>query len=447
MTTATKPRRTKTEREIAKHLACAPRVPGRCYKIAEAGVGMDVISSPAIDPGDMSVTATINTPAIDRDDEVILPSGVDVTNYTTNPVVLWEHGWGGIDTPIAKCEDQQGNLALEMSETEIVGTAYFTDRDMTSYQIFSLIDAGIIRATSIHVLPRPNTAQFKNLEDGRRIVVFPDTEMVEWSFGRIGVNPEAVRKICDDRKIAGEKIAESLLKSLSRFAAPRPSSDARLPRGKAMDPGMKPEDEFAEAEGMPEEDKPVDNPEEAPAPEEESDDMGKMKPSERFLSAVGEGIAALKGMVEAGEMEIENPDALTYAADLKEKLAAMESDCETARSGMGGGEKTKKTKKSVSADDAAAMRQFVRKGGANPLRVDGWAARLDRVCRSKSLTDLERAELEEVATGLRRAKSQAKAPEPVAKTVSPEVEGVKSTFGENRQQLEALKGRLASLSS
>lgn len=48
-----------------------------------------------------AVVAVITTDTIDRDNEIVVPGGVDTTAYLANPVVLYQHnGWS---TPVGKC--------------------------------------------------------------------------------------------------------------------------------------------------------------------------------------------------------------------------------------------------------------------------------------------------------------------------------------------------------
>ena len=190
-------------------------LPGAIYKLA-AGLAQDQIVRPAIDLAQMRVDAVICTPAVDRQGDVIAPRGVDAEHYAQNPVVLWEHGFDPhFSAPIAKCQRPDGSLALSITEGAVEGSAYFTDKTLESSQIFALIAEGIVRATSIHVLPKapPRTA----LIGGQQADIYEQTELLEWSFGRVGVNPEAVAKLLHRGRLDGRQIMEPLKKSLLPF--------------------------------------------------------------------------------------------------------------------------------------------------------------------------------------------------------------------------------------
>ena len=76
-------------------------------------------TQPVVDERLMSARAVINTPREDREGDVIVPRGVHLENYRNNPVVLWEHGLGELTRPIAKCQQPDGKLALDVSDPRI----------------------------------------------------------------------------------------------------------------------------------------------------------------------------------------------------------------------------------------------------------------------------------------------------------------------------------------
>ncbi len=197
-------------------------------KLADGSLLRGQVVSPSVDIQRMRATAIICTPAVDREQEVILPEGVDFTNYVLNPTVLWEHGLDSVITvPIAKCEDSSGKLALRMNGNRLEGDAYFTNKVRESEQIFDLIVEKIVRATSIHVIP--TGGKKKASINGVNATVYPQSSMVEWSWGRLGVNPEAVLKMLNKGRLAGSAIVPALAKSLQPFAAKRDRSTVQVP--------------------------------------------------------------------------------------------------------------------------------------------------------------------------------------------------------------------------
>lgn len=192
---------------------------GTIYKLKANTVGMTVDARPSIDRNRMSARACINTAAIDRDAEQILPMGVQTDNYRKNPVVLWGHGLEPLlSFPIAKCEHPNGELALTKTEEAIVADAYFTNRLKESEQVFALIDEGIVRGASIHVDPIKNSLRRHNGHTYREI---SESDLLEWSWGGIPVNPECVRKLLSTNRISGSSLSDSIRRSLMPYASPR----------------------------------------------------------------------------------------------------------------------------------------------------------------------------------------------------------------------------------
>lgn len=203
----------------------------------------------SINGKDMTASARINTDAIDYQRGVILASGVGIENYRNNPIVLFEHGLSSIAYPIATSENPDtGELAVDRQDFHIDATSWFSQRLEEAYQVFALIDEGIIRATSIQVVPYKKA--YYTDQDGERYEVTEESDMVEWSWCAMGVNPEALRRSMVDP--SSERIkealalqcdgAEAVLKrgSLggSRLLAPiRKSLKALVPKANATSPG------------------------------------------------------------------------------------------------------------------------------------------------------------------------------------------------------------------
>ncbi|MCR9295570.1 MAG: hypothetical protein NXI32_22870 [bacterium] len=154
-----------------------------------------------IDPSNLSARFRICTPRVDREGEIIEPSGVDWTDYANTGVVKYEHGFTGIPLPIAKSIDQNGVLHVQydFEEDAIYARAFHSQRDELSYQMFGLIEEGFLRAASIHVLPLPEGSH--QAPDGRTYA--GASQMIEWSECTVGVNPDAYAKaLTKDSKLS-----------------------------------------------------------------------------------------------------------------------------------------------------------------------------------------------------------------------------------------------------
>lgn len=153
---------------------------------------LDVVENPIVSITEMSASACINTDAIDYQGEAILAGGVRVGNYLNNPIVLYEHGKGPIAVPIGISESPSGDLMIERSDFDIHATCYFSQTLPVARQLFGLVDEGVLRATSIHVMPSKKSMYIGS--DGRKYPVTEESDLIEWSWCMFGVNPEAVKK-------------------------------------------------------------------------------------------------------------------------------------------------------------------------------------------------------------------------------------------------------------
>lgn len=190
---------------------CAKRVNKDYYTAAR-----EVNRRPPTEYSSLSATFTIATSDVDRNGNELVIPGVSVENYKKNPVVFFDHGMGDIPFPIGKCENEWGELALEMEADNISATVYFSQTTIEARQIYELIEEGILNAASIQVLPKvvyPRWNHILSIEpDGMKI---EKSELLAWSIVGIPENPSALRKVMDRGYLAGERILPSIAKSLS----------------------------------------------------------------------------------------------------------------------------------------------------------------------------------------------------------------------------------------
>lgn len=203
------------------------RKPGQLYRLTDDGDGIarDMSAAPNFEE-EFVAAAVINTPAVDAENDVIIPTGVDFkARYAANPVVCWEHNMGDLAFPVGTSRAPDGSLAIDVRPERTVARCFFDKEIPESRQVAALVRNRIINATSIHVLP--NSVSRAMATDGSPVRVIEASEMVEWSWGIIPVNPETVRRCLDLDRIEGEQLCEGLRKSLLPYAASAKKNQVR----------------------------------------------------------------------------------------------------------------------------------------------------------------------------------------------------------------------------
>ena len=102
------------------------------------------------DPAARTFSAMITTDALDRDAEVVLPTGMDKRDFMNNPVLLWMHD---AQQPIGRI------LALYRQDNGWAMDAQIAPRpqgfqgDWRPDAVWGLLQAGVLRGVSIGFLP------------------------------------------------------------------------------------------------------------------------------------------------------------------------------------------------------------------------------------------------------------------------------------------------------
>ncbi|MBU6428427.1 MAG: hypothetical protein KGR26_05425 [Cyanobacteria bacterium REEB65] len=146
-----------------------------------------------VSEGERAVVATLNTDEVDRYGTVIDPSGMDLKQYRSNPVVLWEHG-----------QDVRGKVPIgraawvkyDKASRSIVGKTVFND-DEFSDGIFRLYQSECLRGWSVNVLPRewasPSPDEIrKRPELAECFCIYRETELGEYSAVAVPGNASAL---------------------------------------------------------------------------------------------------------------------------------------------------------------------------------------------------------------------------------------------------------------
>src|SRR5262249_48189447 len=136
----------------------------------------------------------ITTDTIDRDGEVVIPSGIDLTFYRRSPVVMWSHKYDL--PPIAK------NLWVKQDAHGLLAETQFatTERGREAWELYK---GGFLSGWSIGFLPSresgyygpPSQKELAERPDRRGAkAIVRKSELVEYSAAPIPCNPTALSR-------------------------------------------------------------------------------------------------------------------------------------------------------------------------------------------------------------------------------------------------------------
>jgi len=144
-----------------------------------------------VDDDDRTVTAVISTGSIDRDMEVLTPSGVNLDQYLKNPVVLWAHNH--YDTPIAKA------LWIKKGNKRISAKMKFPDEGQSEKadEIYQLFKGGFLNAFSVGFNPTawhsPTPDDIRKKPEWAEVRrVYDKWELLEFSAVAVPANADAL---------------------------------------------------------------------------------------------------------------------------------------------------------------------------------------------------------------------------------------------------------------
>lgn len=165
----------------------------------------------------------------------IMPSnlgkGLRTEEYEKNPIVLFEHGFGGVALPIGRSADDNGNLTIKKAARKATATVFFSQSLAIANDIFRLVDENIMRMASVAYWPqlgiRVKQKKPTPLPQGVEEMQFRfrgwdivESIMYEWSITPIGADSGSLKQCLSRGTIAGEKFTPTLKPILQRFAGP-----------------------------------------------------------------------------------------------------------------------------------------------------------------------------------------------------------------------------------
>lgn len=141
------------------------------------------------DPTERTDVSYITTAAVDRDREIVIPDGVDLSVYDRNRVVLWQHDQG---QPCGKClwvkPDTRGVLAKTFYPARPDGH----EGDWLPEKVWGLIRTDILRGKSVGFLPLEYRDPTEDEVQKGAERVFTRCLLLEYSCVAIPACPEAL---------------------------------------------------------------------------------------------------------------------------------------------------------------------------------------------------------------------------------------------------------------
>jgi HK97 family phage prohead protease len=139
-------------------------------------------------------TAVITAETLDRDGEVLIPQGMNSSEFERNPILFWNHDYA---QPVGKC------LGLKRKDSTIVGDFQFAQRpDGYAGEFFpevaaALVGQGIIKGVSVGYVPEDGGTRRASEVDrkkyGDRVhTVYSRWKLLEVSLAPLQSNPDAL---------------------------------------------------------------------------------------------------------------------------------------------------------------------------------------------------------------------------------------------------------------
>jgi HK97 family phage prohead protease len=142
---------------------------------------------------DGEIMGIASTQSPDRDGEIIMQDGWDLSNFKSNPVILASHNYH--DFPIGKA------TGIAVDGEQLTFKMVFSKATEEAKQAYELVKEGILNCFSVGFIPR---AFDPNNQD-----VITNAELLEISLVSVPANPQAVVMA---KSFKGNKLAETLIK-------------------------------------------------------------------------------------------------------------------------------------------------------------------------------------------------------------------------------------------
>ncbi len=124
----------------------------------------------------------VSTTDQDRQGEIVMQDGWDLSFYKANPVVLWAHDYSAL--PVGVCT----NIYVENNQLVAEGKFAPASANPFAQQVRQLYDLGMVNTTSVGFIPK----EFKQEEHGNTdYATITKAELLEFSFVPVPANAHA----------------------------------------------------------------------------------------------------------------------------------------------------------------------------------------------------------------------------------------------------------------
>jgi len=177
-----------------------------------------------------SVTFTITTGAVDRDNDTINVDGWDLKSYLKNPVVLFAHR--SDLPPVAKATSVVKTAGALRATTEFLPAGIYPLAD----QVYEMVKRGFLRATSVGFRPKRDKYSWNEERGG---IDFEEQELLEFSVVPVPSNPEALLSASKDFAAAGPESLAAFRKAFD-LAEQALAKDGNYVNGGFWSPALEP---------------------------------------------------------------------------------------------------------------------------------------------------------------------------------------------------------------
>ncbi len=156
----------------------------------------------------------ISTAALDRDHEIMKPSGAELKHYRKNPMVLWSHDPRDPDNIVGK------NLWINQDQKGLVALTQFALANEKAAKVYNLYRDGFLRAWSVGFTPLKGKVPKKDEKftfimgdppkPGEVLYVHEKWALLEYSAVGVPSNPEALT----EQVAKGYELTDELFKEL-----------------------------------------------------------------------------------------------------------------------------------------------------------------------------------------------------------------------------------------